>query len=143
MNIYIYHITEQLFDNLGGRPDMQIITVEDYLVDRNFVEEQEKYIRIQKIHNTKFYTVPARSNIFSICDEIRKTLIAQWLLHVQSSNHALNEVLVMKLQYRTGLSRYGNRPVLRVFGPLVREYGSTGRPVLFPNRRTFIILYNY
>ena len=33
--------------------------------------------------------------------------------------------------------------IVPFYGFLDLWYGSTGRPVLFPNRRTFIILYNY
>ena len=102
---YTYHITEQLFDNLGGKIDIQIITVEkwenshyDTITGESYEEEQIR------IHNTKFYSILARSEIMNACDNITKKLGDEYAHHNKDSNLTFISGLVMKLQYRVNRS---------------------------------------
>jgi len=75
---YTYSIAEQLFDNLGGKLDIQVITVEQYQFFANEIEmafgHAPEYVTTHYIHNTKFFTITARNDIFSTCDQIRDSL---------------------------------------------------------------------
>ena len=48
---YTYQVSEQIFDSLGGKLDIQVITVEQYLAIDN--EDNPEYY--ERIHNTKFH----------------------------------------------------------------------------------------
>jgi len=88
--------------------DIQVITVEQYQFFANEIEmafgHAPEYATTDYIHNTKFFTMAARNNIFSTCDQIRDSLIRQWNMQKQHSNWPFERVLVMKLQYRTNKS---------------------------------------
>ena len=104
-----YNVTEQLFDNLGGKIDTQIITItqwgnEDYYENEVTGERHILNIRRNLIHNTKFFGVNARNEIFPTSDHIVESLKNQYLIHVGSSESAFIKGLVMKLQYRINRS---------------------------------------
>ena len=106
-----YNITEQLFDNLGGRIDIQVITVTQWTTDEvNYYEEDGKVIDakavqvVDHINNTKFFETSARNNIFPACDFIVDSLKNQYEMHMRHSNIILIKGYVMKLQYRINRS---------------------------------------
>ena len=104
-----YKITEQLFDNLGGEIDVQIITVTQWLQEESHYDEVkdkivENFIEVDRIHNTIFFGTSARNNIFPTCDSIVKSLEKQYLMHSEGSYLALIKGYVMKLQYRINRS---------------------------------------
>ena len=93
---YTYKISEQLFDNLKGKIDIQITTIEKWikLLPGSEVE------KVDYIHNTNFFGINARNNIFPICDSIVETLQKQFNMHKQGSHNQFLKGLVIKLQYR-------------------------------------------
>ena len=66
--------------------DVQVITVEEYRFIGNEIEaafgHAVEYFTTNYIHNTKFFTIAARNDIFSTCDQIRASLIKQWNMHI-------------------------------------------------------------
>ena len=64
---YAYMIAEQLYDNLGGRLDIQIFTVEGW-IHYIILENEEMEAATSRIHNTSFHSINSRNVIFQICD---------------------------------------------------------------------------
>ena len=56
------------------------------------------------IHNTKFFGVNARNNMFPACDSIVEALEGQFKVHLKGSHVQFLRELVMKLQYRINRS---------------------------------------
>ena len=59
-----YNITEQIFDSLGGKIDVQVITVTEWVELRSYYDEEkdeafEEVIYPICIHNTKFFETSA------------------------------------------------------------------------------------
>ena len=59
---------------------------------------------MEKIHNTKFYSIPARNGIFQTCDTIKDSLQEKYSTHLKDSASVFEYGLVMKLQYRINRS---------------------------------------
>ena len=102
---YTYLITEQIYDNLGGKIDIQIITVEKWHnVFADPVTGETQVEELIRIHNTKFYSILARSEIMNACDKIKEKLENDYSQHNGQSNIMFAGGLVMKLQYRINRS---------------------------------------
>jgi len=104
-----YNITEQIFDNFGGRVDVQIITVTQWgrineEDEKHMTEEAKKQSIDIRIHNTKFFQTHSRNNIFNTCDAIVESLDRQYIMHVEHSGLHFSNGIVMKLQYRINRS---------------------------------------
>ena len=104
-----YNITEQLFDNLGGKIDTQVITVthwkdEEHTYDETGAPINSDIIDIERINNTRFFETSARNDIFTTCDSIVDSLRKQYDMHEKASHAFLVRGLVMKLQYRINKS---------------------------------------
>ena len=105
MHEYTYLITEQIYDNLGGKIDIQIITVENWHnVFEDPVTGESHVEELIRIHNTKFYSLHARSEILNACDNIKEKLELDYSQHNGQSNVMFAGGLVMKLQYRINRS---------------------------------------
>ena len=94
---------------LDGKIDTQIITItqwgnQEYYENEVTGERHILNIRRNLIHNTKFFGVNARNEIFPTSDHIVESLKNQYLIHVGSSESAFIKGLVMKLQYRINRS---------------------------------------
>ena len=72
---YAYMIAEQLFDNLGGRLDIQVFTVENWLHYIKVDNAAEIEVPVIRIHNTSFHSINSRNIIFEICDNISDSLL--------------------------------------------------------------------
>jgi len=104
-----YNITEQLFDSLGGKIDVQVITVTQWMTVERYYDEVkdriiEKPVPVDRIHNTKFFETSARNNIFPACDSIVESLKKQYLMHSEGSCLSFMKGYVMKLRYRINRS---------------------------------------
>ena len=101
---YAYMIAEQLYDNLGGRLDIQVFTVEKWISYRKIGRKEIIIIPLDRIHNTSFHSINSRNMIFEICDNISAALYKQYLMHTEVSQLPFDKGLVMKLQYRINRS---------------------------------------
>ena len=100
---YAYMIAEQLYDNLGGRLDIQIFTVENWIHYITLGDEEIELPTI-RIHNTSFNSINSRNMIFQICDVICAALLKQYAMHTEISHLPFKIGVVMKLQYRINRS---------------------------------------
>ena len=73
---YAYMIAEQLYDNLGGRLDIQVFTVERWIHYVDLRDEVMTFTPI-RIHNTSSHSINSRYMIFQICDNICAVLLKQ------------------------------------------------------------------